>query len=55
MRRVFDDPESPMRRVCLKRMGRADEVADAVAYLLSDRASYVSGTNLLVDGGLAGY
>ena len=55
MRRVFEDPESPMRRVALKRMGTAEEVAEVIGFLLSDRASYVTGTNLLIDGGLAGY
>jgi NAD(P)-dependent dehydrogenase (short-subunit alcohol dehydrogenase family) len=33
------------------RIGEAGEVADAVAYLLSDHASFVTGTNLVVDGG----
>lgn len=37
----------------LGRIGRAEEVADAVAYLLSDAASYVSGTVLPIDGGRA--
>ncbi|POS72711.1 gluconate 5-dehydrogenase, partial [Diaporthe helianthi] len=35
------------------RMGRPDEVADAVVWLASDRASFVSGTNLLVDGAVS--
>jgi NAD(P)-dependent dehydrogenase (short-subunit alcohol dehydrogenase family) len=33
------------------RLGRPDEVADAIVWLLSDRASYVNGVWLNVDGG----
>lgn len=34
------------------RMGRPEEVAAAVAYLLSDEAGFVTGHTLLIDGGL---
>jgi NAD(P)-dependent dehydrogenase (short-subunit alcohol dehydrogenase family) len=33
------------------RVGQAHEVADAVIWLSSDKASFVTGHSLLVDGG----
>jgi NAD(P)-dependent dehydrogenase (short-subunit alcohol dehydrogenase family) len=36
----------------LGRLGRADEAAALVAYLLSDDASFVSGIDVLIDGGM---
>ena len=35
----------------LKRMGQAREIASAAAFLASDAASYITGTDILVDGG----
>lgn len=37
----------------LKRQGQACEVGNAVAFLLSDMASFISGVNLPVDGGFS--
>jgi len=42
------------RQVPLKRMGTPWEVANAVAFLASDEAAYITGTELVVDGGLIG-
>lgn len=35
----------------LKRVGEYEEIAEVVVFLLSDKASYVNGTNIVVDGG----
>ncbi len=40
-----------MKRYPLKRYGNPEEVAYAVIYLLSDAAEWITGSNLLIDGG----
>jgi 3alpha(or 20beta)-hydroxysteroid dehydrogenase len=48
--------EENLRRaeeVPMKRMGRADEVAHLVLYLLSDESTYVTGAEVTVDGGVS--
>ena len=36
----------------LKRLGKPDEIADAVLFLFSNKSSFITGTTLVVDGGL---
>lgn len=43
--------ENYNKKVPLKRMGLPEDIADPVAFLLSNRASYITGHNLVVDGG----
>jgi 3-oxoacyl-[acyl-carrier protein] reductase len=45
--------EEVASRVAVGRLGRPEEIAAAVGYLVSDDAAYVTGQTLVVDGGLA--
>ena len=38
--------------VPLRRLGRPEEIADAIVWLASERASYITGQTILVDGGI---
>lgn len=44
--------EREASRIPMRRYGEADEFADGVVFLASDRASYITGATLQVDGGL---
>ncbi|OZB70943.1 MAG: sugar dehydrogenase, partial [Lysobacterales bacterium 13-68-4] len=41
-----------LANIPLRRLGRPEDVANAVAFLASEEAAYVTGTTLFVDGGL---
>ncbi|MFK0572282.1 SDR family NAD(P)-dependent oxidoreductase [Endozoicomonas sp.] len=43
--------ESVLQNLCLKRFGQAEEVADAISFLASSRARYITGQIICVDGG----
>lgn len=53
---IFDhQPEAFVKayeqKVPMKRMGKPDDIAPAVSFLLSEEAKYITGQNLIVDGG----
>lgn len=45
--------EAAISRIPLKRVGQPKDIAEAVAFLASDRASYITGQVICVDGGMA--
>lgn len=48
----YDAPAEVVASIPMGRIGRVAELAKVVAWLASDEASYVTGQNLLVDGGM---
>lgn len=52
---TLNDPEKKAaleHEIPLQRVGTPDEVADLVTYLVSEKATYVTGTTVFIDGGL---
>lgn len=55
---VLDDPEAlhaVESEIPLGRMGKPEEIAAAVAWAASDEAGYLTGTTIVVDGGMSLY
>lgn len=51
-KRTFEEElEKLNQEIPMKRVGKPEEYADVVAFLLSERASYLTGVTLLIDGG----
>jgi NAD(P)-dependent dehydrogenase (short-subunit alcohol dehydrogenase family) len=52
----FRDPERTretlIASVPLQRLGRAEEVADLLVYLISDESTFVTGAEFVIDGGM---
>jgi glucose 1-dehydrogenase len=56
-RQVYENSELAQNRADLVPLGRVaepEDIADAIAYLLSDEARYINGHDLVVDGGVTG-
>ena len=54
-REQLKDPEwaaSMLGKTLLGRLGRPEEVADVALFLASNESSYVTGTDIVVDGGM---
>ena len=48
-----DIAKQSRERTALKRFGRPEEIAEIAAFLASDAASYITGENIVADGGLS--
>ena len=44
--------EQMLTQIPMKRVGTTKDIAEAVAFLASDRASYITGQTISVDGGM---
>ncbi len=44
--------QATMEKIPMKRPATLDEIAEVVSFLLSDKASYINGQDIVVDGGL---
>lgn len=53
-RQVMAERADRLGSIPLGRMGRSEEVADLIAFLASERAGYITGAAINIDGGLSG-
>jgi NAD(P)-dependent dehydrogenase (short-subunit alcohol dehydrogenase family) len=52
---IHADPEirkSREAKIPARRLGKAEDISNLVSFLASDKASYITGENILVDGGI---
>jgi glucose 1-dehydrogenase len=55
LRENIEELEKVINRIPMGRVATANEVANVVEFLASDKASYVTGTTFFVDGGMTLY
>jgi 3-oxoacyl-[acyl-carrier protein] reductase len=41
-----------LQKIPSKRFGKAEDIAEAISFLLSDKASYINSTNIQINGGM---
>ena len=41
-----------LKRIPMRKLGQAEDIADAVAFLASDSAKYITGETIHVNGGM---
>jgi 3-oxoacyl-[acyl-carrier protein] reductase len=46
------EKEKYLKMIPSKRFGKTDDIAESILYLLSEKASYINGTNIHINGGL---
>jgi len=49
---TFDESDALRQRIPMGRYGKVAEVSELIAFLASDRASYITGQNIRIDGGI---
>lgn len=50
-RTIFKKEQSHGNVNCMKKIGKPEDIAGLVAYLVSDEANYITGQNIIIDGG----
>ena len=51
-RQYGDDLAQMAKRIPMRRLGTAEEVADLIAFLVSPKAAYITGQTIVIDGGI---
>ncbi|WP_077624042.1 glucose 1-dehydrogenase [Sediminibacillus massiliensis] len=50
-----EEQEAALNKIPMNKVGKPDQIASAAAWLVSEEASYITGTTLFVDGGMTLY